>query len=52
LNEAALALELLLQLGEAYAKARALAEKAGVTKEDLDDADARFGKVYSDPLET
>jgi hypothetical protein len=52
LNDAALALELLLQLGDAYAKARALAEKAGVTAEDLDAADARFSKTYSDPLQS
>lgn len=35
---------------EAYAAHRALAEKAGISKEDLDAADARFVKVYSDPL--
>lgn len=34
----------------AYQKARALAAKDGVSPADLDDADARFLKVYEDPL--
>ncbi len=49
-NDAAVALELLLKAGVAYQQARALAEKAGVTKEDLDAADAQFATVYTDPL--
>jgi len=35
---------------DAYSQAKALAAKAGVTKEDLDAADARFIKPYTDPL--
>jgi hypothetical protein len=33
-----------------YQEAKALAAKAGVSKTDLDAADARFGRVFADPL--
>jgi hypothetical protein len=51
-NTAVVALQLLTQLGTAYASARDLAAKSGVTEEDLAAADARFQKVYTDPLAT
>lgn len=44
------AVSLLWKLGSAYAEARAIAAQAGVTPADLDAADARFAKVYADPL--
>ena len=39
-----------LHAQESYSAARQLAEKAGVTEEDLAAADARFAKVFTDPL--
>ena len=41
---------LLINAKQGYDEARALAKKAGVSEEDMDKADARFARVYEDPL--
>ena len=42
--------EVALTAKKGYDEARALAQKAGVSEGDMDKADARFARVFTDPL--